>query len=86
MPDGIDEADRLAKKELINFIKSRFVTTTWAGRGNGHANVLPVWHGAAEDTLRSIAKNGFASLVDFEADDPGVTVLQVVSNVNIADT
>lgn len=71
MPDGLMDDELAAKNELLSFLKGEFVTKEWAGVGLGHANVLPVWHGARAEALDSIAETGFAVLVNHDDKDPG---------------
>jgi len=70
-PPSLAPQDKADKEVLINVLKRTFCTVDWAGQGKGFANVLPVWHGAAEQAIEGIAKVGFASLVNDDAPDPG---------------
>lgn len=71
MPDGLTDDELAAKNELLSFLKSEFVTKDWAGAGLGHANVVPVWHGARVEAIDSIAETGFAVLANHDDRDPG---------------
>lgn len=73
LPPSLDPSDRSAKESLIGLLKREFRqwTRILAGGGLKRVNVIPVWHGASGDAIKSIAEYGFAALADIRGDDPG---------------